>query len=151
MLQSPSTLYSHSILHMHDLAPEAPFNNNPSRMHCSHSTHDTLLFIAHTYTYIYIRRAARPDKTAPSSIPILLCGDFNARPPMSVDDKRGEECDYPPEAMPILLLPDKGGEEEGGLLRFRSLYDLDECVHACLNVVCSCVCVRVDRCLVMYM
>lgn len=60
-------------------------------------------------------------------LPILLCGDFNARPPPL--EGREEEEDYPAEAVPIVLAGGEGtGAEEGGGLRFESCYDLKECV-----------------------
>lgn len=89
-------------------------------------------------TRTHTNRAARPHASPQgSSIPILLCGDFNARPPPRPKDNDNDDDDgddYPPEAMPILL----NGEQPGRGLQFRSLYDLDECVRACVSCLCGC-------------
>lgn len=74
--------------------------------------------------------AAVTAAAAAPPLPILLCGDFNARPPpLEGREEEEEEEDYPAEAVPIVLAGGEGtGAEEGGGLRFESCYDLNECV-----------------------
>ena len=64
---------------------------------------------------------------SPPTLPILLCGDLNARPPTPLGPKAAEEEDYPPEAVPIVLAATEGTGEDRGL-GFESCYDLSECV-----------------------
>lgn len=96
------------------LAAYHPNHHRPRRTACMH-------------------RAARNEGEG-ALLPVLLCGDFNARPP----PLEGEEAaaaaaaEYPPEAIPIVLRAPAG---------FRSCYNLDECVDA-YRIPRSCNCVR---------
>jgi hypothetical protein len=100
----------------------------------SHTTHNAPVF--HFPYHRAARAASSPPSPPPTALPVLLCGDLNARPQKprhagsDKQEEKEEEKEYPPEAVPIVLAGGEG-EDVGGSgrsLAFSSCYDLNECV-----------------------